>query len=559
MLKSLNEQQKKAVLSTEGPLLILAGAGSGKTKVLVHKLASLLLLEDVKHEQLLMLTFSRAAAIEFKQRLRELIGNAANFIEIKTFHSYCFDLLGKIGNIQESENVVQDAGRLLLGEDVDRGKITKTVLVIDEAQDMDIDEYRLVETLMNLNDDMRVIAVGDDDQNIYQFRGSDSKYFRSFINKYGAKQYSLIENYRSSFNVIKFANRFAKDISNRMKAEDIRAVRDMVGEVKLIKHNCENLEVAVVSDVISENLKGSTCILTNTNEEALLILGIFKQKGIPAKLIQSMDGFDIYDIAEIRFFLNILIKKCNSPVISIDIWNDAVKLLEMRYRESTCLPIIKKILDLFQQSNEKMYRSDFEIFLHESGLEDFYTQEQGIVTISTMHKSKGREFDNVYMLLNKCSASNDEQKRKLYVGMTRAKDNLHIHYNGDYLDKYAMFASKSVFDKRVFMKPSELIIQLNHRDVFLDFFKDKQSIIAKLKSGDHLDVYNNRLCIKENGRMVPVLQFSSKCNEAVRRITDAGFVPYDSTVRFICAWKVKEENAEIGVILADIYFRRTEI
>lgn len=73
-------------------IVVAAGPGSGKTRVLVHKLASLLLLEDVKHEQLLMLTFSRAAATEFKQRLMELIGNAAHFIEIKTFHSYCFDL-----------------------------------------------------------------------------------------------------------------------------------------------------------------------------------------------------------------------------------------------------------------------------------------------------------------------------------------------------------------------------------------------------------------------------------------------------------------------------------
>ena len=74
-------------------IVVAAGPGSGKTRVLVHKLASLLLLEDVKHEQLLMLTFSRAAATEFKQRLMELIGNAAHFVEIKTFHSYCFDLL----------------------------------------------------------------------------------------------------------------------------------------------------------------------------------------------------------------------------------------------------------------------------------------------------------------------------------------------------------------------------------------------------------------------------------------------------------------------------------
>ena len=140
--------------------------------MLVHKLASLLLLEDVKHEQLLMLTFSRAAATEFKQRLMELIGNAAHFVEIKTFHSYCFDLLGRIGNLEESRNVVSNAAEMICQGEVEPNKIGKTVLVIDEAQDMGAEEYTLVKALMTNNEEMRVIAVGDDDQNIYEFRGS---------------------------------------------------------------------------------------------------------------------------------------------------------------------------------------------------------------------------------------------------------------------------------------------------------------------------------------------------------------------------------------------------
>ena len=74
-------------------IVVAAGPGSGKTRILVHKLAALLLMEDVKHEQLLMLTFSRAAATEFKKRLKTLIGNAANYVEIKTFHSFCLDAL----------------------------------------------------------------------------------------------------------------------------------------------------------------------------------------------------------------------------------------------------------------------------------------------------------------------------------------------------------------------------------------------------------------------------------------------------------------------------------
>jgi len=147
-------------------IVVAAGPGSGKTKVLVHKLASLLLMEDVKHEQLLMLTFSRAAATEFKVRLMDLIGNAAAFIEIKTFHSFCFDLLGKVGNLEKADGIIRLATEKILANEVELSRITKTVLVIDEAQDMDADDYRLVKALMDKNEEMRVIAVGDDDQNI---------------------------------------------------------------------------------------------------------------------------------------------------------------------------------------------------------------------------------------------------------------------------------------------------------------------------------------------------------------------------------------------------------
>ena len=59
--------------------------------------------------------------------------------------------------------------------EVEPNRISKTVLVIDEAQDMSKDDYALVTALMKANEEMRVIAVGDDDQNIYEFRGSDRK------------------------------------------------------------------------------------------------------------------------------------------------------------------------------------------------------------------------------------------------------------------------------------------------------------------------------------------------------------------------------------------------
>lgn len=557
LFDTLSERQIEIIRDDSSKYIVVsAGPGSGKTRVLVHKLASLLLLEDIKHEQLLMLTFSRAAAIEFKQRLRDLIGNAANFIEIKTFHSYCFDLLGKIGNIQESDNIVKDAGELIRSGDVDLGRITKNVLVIDEAQDMDIHEYALIEALMERNEDMRVIAVGDDDQNIYQFRGSDSKYLRALITDHGAKPYALINNYRSCQSVVLFANQFVKAISGRMKSEDIIAVSESAGEVKLIKHSGTNMETALVNDVLSVGANGTTCILTNTNQEALLILGILKQRNIPANLIHSIDGFDIYDIAEIRYFLKMLNKENNSPVISNNQWNSAVEALQGQYSNSACLPVIMNILHTFEETNEKKYRTDFEMFLHESKIEDFYKNEKSVITISTMHKSKGREFDNVYMLLGNVNMGSDEEKRKLYVGMTRAKKLLHIHYFGNVFDQYAEYATTDEIDPHTYPKPSEIILQHSHRDVYLDFFKDKKALILRLKSGMHLTVKDNRLYIQENGKLMPVLQFSSKCNENVKQLIASGYMPYDSVIRFICAWKGKADTSESAVILADIYFHR---
>lgn len=213
----LSPTQLKIINDNEPKIVVAAGPGSGKTRVLVHKLASLLLMEDVKHEQLLMLTFSRAAATEFKKRLLKLIGNAANYVEIKTFHSFCFDLLGKVGSLERSEDILKTALNRIYSNEVEVSRITKAVLVIDEAQDMDSDEYQLLNALLKHNEDLRVIAVGDDDQNIYEFRGSSSKYLDHFMLVNNAVKHELVENYRSRSNLVEFTNLFVNQIQNRQK------------------------------------------------------------------------------------------------------------------------------------------------------------------------------------------------------------------------------------------------------------------------------------------------------------------------------------------------------
>lgn len=119
-LKIINDNETKYIV-------VAAGPGSGKTRVLVHKLASLLLMEDIKHEQLLMVTFSRAAATEFKKRLFKLIGNVAIYIDVKTFHSYCFDLLGRVGSLEKSNVILKKAIEKIKNKEVEASRVENPV------------------------------------------------------------------------------------------------------------------------------------------------------------------------------------------------------------------------------------------------------------------------------------------------------------------------------------------------------------------------------------------------------------------------------------------------
>ena len=345
-------------------IVVAAGPGSGKTRVLVHKLASLLLLEDVKHEQLLMLTFSRAAATEFKQRLMELIGNAAHFVEIKTFHSYCFDLLGRIGNLEAAKNVVSKAAEMIDQGEVEPNKIGKTVLVIDEAQDMGVEEHALVKALMTKNEEMRVIAVGDDDQNIYNFRGSDSQYMYQLTQESGSKFIEMTENYRSTHHPVNFANEFVRSISKRMKSTPIISMRKEDGWVGVTRHQSKYMYQPLVEELIHYRKDGSTsCVLTQTNEEAVILVAFLRKHGINSKLIQSMDGFLFWNMAEMRYFLRYIDKRMKTPLIPEDLWEDAKHATFSTYDRSQSLTYIKRCVQLFEQTNNAKYFSDFKEFV----------------------------------------------------------------------------------------------------------------------------------------------------------------------------------------------------
>lgn len=95
LINGLNDKQKEAVLATEGPCLVIAGAGSGKTKVLTHKIAYLISEKNIKPWNILAITFTNKAANEMKERVEKLVGEAAKDMWIGTFHSICVRILRK--------------------------------------------------------------------------------------------------------------------------------------------------------------------------------------------------------------------------------------------------------------------------------------------------------------------------------------------------------------------------------------------------------------------------------------------------------------------------------
>ena len=152
--ESLNDEQKDAVMHTQGPVLILAGAGSGKTRVLVHRIAYMIDKEGISPFNILAITFTNKAAGEMRQRIDDMVGFGADQIWVATFHSTCvrilrrhIDLLGydtnfTIYDTDDSKSVMKQVFKNL---NIDNKQIKeKRVLnTISSCKDelMGVDEY----------------------------------------------------------------------------------------------------------------------------------------------------------------------------------------------------------------------------------------------------------------------------------------------------------------------------------------------------------------------------------------------------------------------------------
>lgn len=563
-LEIINDKNSKQII-------VLAGPGSGKTRVLVHKLASLLLLEDVKPEELLMLTFSRAAANEFKNKLKDLVDELSYSVDIKTFHSFCFDILEKKGDLEKSENIIKEAIEIIKNDEAEYEKISKSVLVIDEAQDMSETEYNLIKILQEKNDnELKIIAVGDDDQNIYAFRGSDSKYFYDLKNEENSKIYELTDNYRSATEIVNFSNYFSNLFTVKYKNYPIIPIKNNAGNIEFINYKYSNFEKAILYDLKNKNLTTNTAILTSTNDEALIIMSLLKNNGFNVKLIEDNSEFNLYNLCEFRYFLN-QFSNLDTNIIDNNLWNNAITNLKKVYQKSTILHQCIEILNSFYNLNTDKYLSDLELFIKESSFSDTNSDEKDKIIISTMHKSKGKEFDNVYILINFIKESSiEEEKRKLYVAFTRAKENLYIHYKNDVFEnliKTYKNEDNYKLDTNFYTKSEKIILNLNIDDFILDDFvefndgtnKGIKNLILSLRSGDSININTKNYTIYKNN--IRLARLSKKGKFKLSKYQN--YTVEQTIIKYIFAWKkIKndncksfDENKEWAVFTANIYLK----
>lgn len=399
LLAGLNPEQQRAVETTEGPLLILAGAGSGKTKTLTHRIAYLIATHKATAFNILSVTFTNKAAREMRERVANLLGenpdNRSFMPFMGTFHSICVRLLRRDGEhigvprnfvifdesdrlaavkqaskqlmldekafparalaglISSAKNelmtpeeyadlgsgpihraavqayplyqkLLKDAGALdfddLIGRTVHLLQTNKdvrekwrqqlTYIMIDEYQDTNAAQYKLVKLLTNNQNNIAVC--GDDWQSIYSWRGADFRNILNFEKDYPKTAIIKLEqNYRSTKSILDAAHAI---ISKNQQRSDKKLWTDQ-GDgrpVQILQVSSERAE----GEAIVRRVQNATearfreykdfAVLYRTNAQSRSIEEAFVRFGIPYRVVGGVRFYDRKEIKDIMAYLRLL-------------------------------------------------------------------------------------------------------------------------------------------------------------------------------------------------------------------------------------------------------------
>jgi superfamily I DNA/RNA helicase len=542
-LNNLNPEQKKAVEHTRGPALIIAGPGTGKTRVIAVRIANLIKNKKVNPQNILAVTFTNKAAKEMKERLELLLDKEIiSRLQVSTFHAFGYSIINEyLNNIGRRKNfsiINEDDKRIILqlkfGRDKKQVKkisdsITKAKqnlktsdeineketseifnkyeeilkeqnlfdlddliyqpvkifekhpeiltlyrkkyqwIMIDEYQDINYAQYYMIRKLM-LENDSNLCVIGDPNQGIYGFRGADVKFINKFIDDYPkAVLYQLKKSYRCPENVLKASRnviqedsekgfikgiesglkvKISENSSDKSEAEYVaRTIERMMGGLRFfsidsqITEGNEDAEIKSLSDFV---------VLCRIKNQMKVLEKAFKDHSIPYQKVGTESLFNqepIKSIIEVINFLrnpdqtylkkklykkikNIDFKKLKSKISNESVKEEVIEITDNYFKEEKDKEEIKKLIAFAGNFGNKTDEFLKNIAL---GTEvDVFQQNLEKASLMTLHAAKGLEFQCVfivgcedgllpYSLFESQVSDYDEEKRLLYVGMTRSK------------------------------------------------------------------------------------------------------------------------------------------
>ena len=550
IFQSLSAEQQKIIDDKSSQaMMILAGPGSGKTKVLVHKIASLILQEDIKPEQFLMLTYSRTAMLEFKSRLFQLLGQLAYDIDIFTFHGYALQLIGR--QVESEKNnllrdVVKQAATQIHSNSLEMPY--KTVLVLDEYQDINADGFALIKAIADSHQNSkRLIAVGDDDQCILKgVNGADVHFIKQFEEHFGIDeegnrsyaQYELLTNYRSRYHIVAYSNEFVEKLSKRYKHQALTPYREHpVGQVKVVSYQSSYLQQPAVQQaqqILSEHSARHTniAILAYSNNEVADIYALLLEQGLKAKYLLNHEGFRLAQLIEI-YRLNGLLE--GQDLNENKLWQ-AYDSLVQRFKDSKNLPLVKEVIQEFINGHEVYTPSLWQAYLDEIASEQFINQSKKVL-VSTIHKAKGKEFDCV-ILLARHRHVDDELRRLFYVGMTRAKKQLLILSNNPIFKHYVPELVQQESDANHYPEPLYKTYVMGLADVHLSFSNGLNQKEIDLIAGSKLELKvidkNKPYLLLHNKHTVA--RFSKSMFKHLKSLEQQGYQITDIEIENVVVW-----------------------
>lgn len=461
----LDEFQQNAVESLDSQLLIIAGPGSGKTTVLTRRISHMITEKNIKPENCLAITFTKRAAQEMRERLYKLLNTKSELINIHTFHSLCFSILKENyekAGLKEGFRVITDKEKELykdkeLPENVlefddlitltvklfeENPDITKSYqehfeyISVDEYQDIDENQYKLIKFLCPQNGS--ICAIGDPNQAIYGFRGGDAIFFNNFTQDYtNTKIINLKNNYRSTGNIVEASNQMINSyniVSQYDKPHEkitIHTAPTDKAEAEFVVSTIENLIGGhSFFSLDSDRSLGQEqdysfsdfAVLYRTSSQAELLIEAFERSGMP---YANYSNDLLCDKKPIHNLLNSLTD--DEPVID--------QIVNYEFSQEIEDYILNYLKELAANHTGK------DEFIHEVSMlkeSDTFDKRADRIALMTLHSSKGLEFNCVFIVgledgilplyRAKELSEIEEERRLLYVGMTRAEKRLFLSY-----------------------------------------------------------------------------------------------------------------------------------